>query len=46
MDLLIVVKWLTDFSSDPSDAPSIITTMINMALNFGAVEGTALIEDQ
>jgi hypothetical protein len=38
MDLLIVLKWLTDFSGvegGPSRAPSIITTMITMALGFG-----------
>lgn len=38
MDLLIIIKWLTDFSQvegGSSRAPSIITTMITMALGFG-----------
>lgn len=42
MDLLIIVKWLTDYSQPSEDpaqallsAPSIISTMIVMALGFG-----------
>lgn len=34
MDYLIVDKWLTDFSKDPSKAPSIITNMINTPLSI------------
>jgi V-type H+-transporting ATPase subunit a len=38
MDVLIIIKWLTDFDA-PSDSnlppPSIISTMINMVLGFG-----------
>jgi V-type H+-transporting ATPase subunit a len=30
MDFLIIFKWLSDFSDDPSKAPSIINTMISM----------------
>jgi len=35
MDLLIVKKWLTDYSADTSKAPSIITLMIDMCLGGG-----------
>jgi len=35
MDALIIVKWLTDYSADTSRAPSIVTVMIEMFLNFG-----------
>lgn len=37
MDFLIFYKWLTPF--DPNTAPSIINTMIAMALQFGKVDG-------
>lgn len=39
MDALIIVKWLTDYSGKENLAPSIITTMINMALNGGKING-------
>jgi V-type H+-transporting ATPase subunit a len=35
---MIICKWLTDFSGRESQAPSIITNMIGMALNGGAIE--------
>lgn len=38
MDLLIIVKWLTDYSTGLVP-PSIITTMINMPLNGGLIPG-------
>jgi V-type ATPase 116kDa subunit family len=38
MDLMIICKWLTDFSGKEHMAPSVITNMINMALNGGAIE--------
>lgn len=38
MDWLIYAKWLTDFTGRENQAPSIITIMINMALNGGAYE--------
>ena len=44
MDLLIIVKWLTDFSQLPP--PSIIATMISMGLNFGHSQETKLIWGQ
>mmetsp|Transcript_61585 Transcript_61585/g.84777 ORF Transcript_61585/g.84777 Transcript_61585/m.84777 type:complete len:237 (-) Transcript_61585:871-1581(-) len=37
MDLMIIVKWLTDFSGRENEAPSIISNMIAMALSGGAV---------
>ena len=41
MDLLIFVKWLTDFTGIENRAPSVISSMINMALNGGKIdEGT------
>jgi V-type H+-transporting ATPase subunit a len=35
MDTLIVAKWLTDYSGRESQAPSIVSSMINMFLNLG-----------
>lgn len=35
MDFLIITKWLTDFTGQTELAPSIITTMITMALTMG-----------
>lgn len=32
LSLLIILKWLTDFSADTSQAPSILTTMLNFFL--------------
>ena len=43
MDALIIIKWLTDYRGKESEAPSIITTMINMPLNKGKIEGQAFI---
>lgn len=37
MDLIIICKWLTDFSGKEYMAPSVITTMIDMALSGGAI---------
>ena len=39
MDLIIFVKWLTNFWGKEGVAPSIITFMINMGLNGGAITG-------
>jgi hypothetical protein len=36
MDFLIVYKWLNFWS--PADAPSVITTMINIPLKLGKTE--------
>lgn len=38
MDLMIFVKWLTDFTHRENAAPSVIASMINMFLNGGVVE--------
>ena len=35
MDLMVIKKWLTDYSSDTSKAPAIINAMLNMAMNGG-----------
>lgn len=37
MDLLIICKWLTDFTGKEHMAPSVITTMIDMSLSGGAI---------
>jgi len=41
MDIMIISKWLTDFSGREHLAPSIISTMIDMFLSGGAVPDTA-----
>ena len=43
MDLLIIVKWLTDWTGREGDAPSIITQMINNIIKLGAIDETALL---
>ena len=35
MDFLIVYKWLESWDGNTANAPSIITTMINMAMKLG-----------
>jgi type IV secretory pathway VirB2 component (pilin) len=37
MDILIILKWLTNYQGREGQAPSVISTMINMALNGGKV---------
>lgn len=37
MDWMIIAKWTTDFTHREYMAPSIISGMIDMALNFGAI---------
>lgn len=37
MDFLIILKWLTNYTGNEYNAPSIIGTMINMALSGGKV---------
>jgi hypothetical protein len=42
MDWMIIAKWTTDFTHRENLAPSIISNMIDMALNGGAIApGTA-----
>eukprot|EP00347_Sterkiella_histriomuscorum_P000740 403374687 len=43
MDALIIIKWCTNYAGIEHEAPSIITTMINMALNGGKVDGKPFI---
>lgn len=38
MDLLILYKWSVDWSERTLAPPSVITTMINLPLNFGGTE--------
>lgn len=38
MDLMILCKWMTDFTGRESEAPSVITNMINMALAGGEID--------
>jgi V-type H+-transporting ATPase subunit a len=45
MDLLIIIKWMTDYTGIESQAPSIISTMINIPLKGAAIEGQAFISD-
>jgi hypothetical protein len=37
MDLLVIVKWLTDYSGHEGRAPGIIAMMTNLAMKMGAV---------
>ena len=37
MDVMIIAKWTTDFTGIESQAPSIISNMIDIALNGGAI---------
>ena len=39
MIVLIYIKWLTDYSLDTSRAPSLINILMNLALEFGTVDG-------
>ncbi len=43
MDLLIILKWLTDYTHRESEAPAIITQTINDFLGFGKISGSSLI---
>lgn len=35
MDLMVIIKWTTDFTDDTSKAPAIINSMLNMAMSGG-----------
>ena len=43
MDLLIILKWLTNWSGREHEAPSVITQMINVALKGGEINGSPLV---
>lgn len=36
MDFLIIFKWLTNWYPQNNQAPSVITTMINLPIKLGA----------
>jgi V-type H+-transporting ATPase subunit a len=46
MDLMIILKWLTDWKGKEGMAPSIITQMINIAIKGGEVAGDPLVGDE
>lgn len=43
MDVLIVAKWLTDWSGRESEAPSIVSQMISNVLRGGELTGAPLL---
>lgn len=43
MNLLIIIKWLTNYTGAESTAPSIINTMINIPLKGGLIIGKPFI---
>ncbi len=43
MNVLLVAKWLTDWTGREHQAPSIITQMINNVLRLGEVHGSPLL---
>ncbi len=45
MNLLIIIKWLTDYTGKEYTAPSIINTMINIPLKSGTINGQPFIGD-
>lgn len=45
MDLMIIIKWLTDYTNKESLAPSIINTMINIPLKGAYIEGQPFISN-
>jgi len=42
MIIMIFIKWATDWSNNLSNAPSIISTLMNIFLNLGSVDGKPL----
>ena len=39
MDMLIIIKWLTNYNGKTEKAPSIINTMVSMFLGGGEIKG-------
>jgi len=39
MDLLIIIKWNTNYTGATDQAPSIIVTIVNFFLNSGQIKG-------
>jgi V-type H+-transporting ATPase subunit a len=46
MDLLVIIKWCTDYHGMTHEAPAIITTMVGMFLSGGTVVGKELFPGQ
>lgn len=46
MDLMIVIKWCSNYFGIESQAPSIITTMVGLFLDGGKVQGLYLFPGQ
>ena len=42
MDVMIIVKWLTNYEGNESNAPYIVTQMINLFLSSGEIDGSVL----
>lgn len=42
MIIMIFIKWATDWTNNLSKSPSIITTLMNIFLNLGSVDGKPL----
>jgi hypothetical protein len=45
MDLMIILKWLNNYEGRESEAPSVISQMINIALRGGEISGSPLVGD-
>jgi V-type H+-transporting ATPase subunit a len=46
MDMLIIIKWLTDYTGRENEAPGIINTMINIPLKGAVIEGEPFFSDR
>ena len=46
MNLMIIIKWLSNYYGDENSAPSITTLMVGMFLELGKVEGRPLFPGQ
>ena len=42
MDILIIIKWFTDYAGRTDRAPSVIVTVVNFFLDNGKVLGDEL----
>mmetsp|Transcript_18359 Transcript_18359/g.13226 ORF Transcript_18359/g.13226 Transcript_18359/m.13226 type:complete len:84 (+) Transcript_18359:1779-2030(+) len=46
MDLLIILKWTTDWTGNEKNSPSIVANMIGMTLGGGAVIGDPILSSK
>lgn len=46
MDLLIILKWTTDWTGHEKNAPSIVANMIGMTLGGGKVVGDPILSSK